>query len=67
MLGPSDADRSIDIPVLENVLSEPSDADWPSMSNEEDLSDCESDPESHPRSQPFQIGRLTNIFDVCTQ
>ena len=53
LLESSDADRFIDIPVPQNVLPGPSDADWLSMSNEEDLSDCESDPDCHPRSQPF--------------
>ena len=49
---PSDAHRFIDIPAPQNVLPGPSDADWLSMFNE-DLSDCKSDPECHPRSQPF--------------
>ena len=53
LLGHSDADKSIDTPVPQNVLPGLSDADWPSMSNKEDLSDCESDPECHPKSQPF--------------
>ena len=44
---------NLDLPVPKNVLPRPSDADWPSMSNKEDLSDCESDPECHQRSQPF--------------
>ena len=66
LLGPSDANSFTDIPLPQNVLPGASDAYWPSMSNEEDLSDCESDPDCHPRSQTFYIRRPTNIFDLCT-
>ena len=64
LLGLSEADRFIDIPVSQNILLGPSDADWLSMSTEEDLIDCESDPECKERANLFRFEGLPT-FLMC--